>query len=119
MCKKSDGSDKRIPIIIGKSAKPRCFKNIKKIPVTYSANLKAWMMPEIFRDFLHVCDASFSALGRKILLFVDSCAVHFPDTSSLRKVKVGFYPLSCTSVAQPLDFSLIKCFIQVHRKLLV
>jgi hypothetical protein len=49
----------------------RCFKNVKKLPVTYCANSKAWMTSEIFRHFLHALDASFGALGGKILLFAD------------------------------------------------
>jgi hypothetical protein len=55
------------------------------------------MMTEIFRDFLHALDASFSVLGRKIL-FVDNRATHSPDTSSLRNVKVVFYPPNCNNV---------------------
>jgi hypothetical protein len=37
----------------------------------------------------------------------------------LRNVKVVFYHPNCTSVVQPLDLSLIKCFKQVYRKQLV
>jgi hypothetical protein len=101
------------------SAKPRCFKNIKKLPVTYYANSKAWMTSEIFKDFLHTLDASFGALGTEILLFVDNCATHSLDTSSLRNVKVFFYPSNCTSVIQPLDLAVINCFKQEYRKQLV
>jgi hypothetical protein len=39
--------------------------------VTYYASSKAWMTLEIFRDFLRALDASFGALGRKILLLVE------------------------------------------------
>jgi hypothetical protein len=52
-------------------------------------------------------------------LFVDNCAAHFPDTSSLRNVKVVFYHPNCNSAIQPLDLGLIKCFKQVYRKQLV
>lgn len=37
-----DGSEKLPLLVIGKSAKPRCFKNAN-IPVDYTANKKAWM----------------------------------------------------------------------------
>jgi transposase len=30
LCVNSDGSDKHVPIVIGKSPKPRCFKKVKK-----------------------------------------------------------------------------------------
>jgi hypothetical protein len=41
---------------------------------------------EIFRDFLHTLDASFVAMGRIILLFVDNCGTLSPDTSSLLNI---------------------------------
>jgi hypothetical protein len=53
----SDDADNQVPIIIGKSVKPRCFKNVKKLPVTYYANLKVLMTSGIFRDFLLVLEA--------------------------------------------------------------
>lgn len=37
-----DGSEKLPLFVIGKSLKPRCFKNAT-IPVDYTANSKAWM----------------------------------------------------------------------------
>lgn len=40
------GTEKLKPLVIGKSAKPRGFKNIKdtaKLPVTWKSNKKAWM----------------------------------------------------------------------------
>lgn len=119
LCCNSDGSDKRIPIVIGKAAKPRCFKNIKKLPVQYYANGKAWMTTDIFLDFLHGLDASMGAQGRKIILFLDNCAAHPRELSFLRNVKVIFYPPNCTSVLQPLDAGVIKCFKGYYRKQLV
>jgi len=38
----SDGSDKQVPIVIGKSPKPRCFKNVKKSPIKYHAKHGWW-----------------------------------------------------------------------------
>ena len=34
--------EKKTPFIIGKSAKPRCFKNIKSFPCDYTSQNKAW-----------------------------------------------------------------------------
>jgi hypothetical protein len=42
-CANEDGSQRLPLLVIGKSAKPRCFKNVKKLPVEYTANKKAWM----------------------------------------------------------------------------
>ena len=41
------GTEKLPLLVIGKSAKPRCFKN-NKPPVAYKANQKAWMTGIIF-----------------------------------------------------------------------
>jgi hypothetical protein len=59
------------------------------------------------------------AQNRNVLLFVDNCATHPKDTSFLRNVKVIRYPANCTSVLQPLDLGVIKCYKQLHRKSLV
>ncbi|GFV15453.1 hypothetical protein TNCV_4834791 [Trichonephila clavipes] len=43
-----DGSEKITPLVIGKSAKPRCFKGINSFPTKYRSNKKAWMTTELF-----------------------------------------------------------------------
>lgn len=93
LCTNKDGSDKRIPLVIGKSAKPRCFTNVKKLPVVYHSNTKAWMKNDIFSKFLCDFDRSIGAQKRKIILFIDNCSAHSPDTSSLKNIKVIFFQL--------------------------
>ena len=43
-----NGSEKETMIVTGKSANPQCFKNIKRLPVTYYFNKKAWMVSQLF-----------------------------------------------------------------------
>lgn len=38
-----DGTDKLVPLVIGKFGKPRCFKYVKSLPVTYRSNKNSWM----------------------------------------------------------------------------
>jgi hypothetical protein len=57
------------------------------------------------------------AQSRNILLFVDNCAAHPEDTSFLRNVKVIRYPANSTSVLQPLDLVVIKCYKQLYKKM--
>ncbi|GFY22849.1 tigger transposable element-derived protein 6 [Trichonephila clavipes] len=47
-----DDSEKIIPLVIGKSAKPRCFKIINSFPTKYRSNKKAWMTTELFNEWL-------------------------------------------------------------------
>jgi hypothetical protein len=61
LCVNSDGSHKQVLIVIGKSPKPRCFKNVKKLSTKYHENGKEWMMTEIFCSFLHSSDAQMGA----------------------------------------------------------
>ena len=53
-CTNVTGSDKKKPVMIGKYAKPRCFKgNSKKyLPVTYFSHRNAWMTAAIFTERL-------------------------------------------------------------------
>jgi hypothetical protein len=46
-CAKADRTEKRILLVIGKSKNPRCFKNVKSLPVHYSTNKKAWMTSDL------------------------------------------------------------------------
>ncbi|GFX03421.1 tigger transposable element-derived protein 4 [Trichonephila clavipes] len=45
-----DGSEKITPLVIGKSAKPRCFKGINSFPTKYRSNKKAWMTTELLNE---------------------------------------------------------------------
>jgi hypothetical protein len=44
----ADGSEKLPLCAIGESLNPHCFKNVKKLPVEYTANRKAWKTSSIF-----------------------------------------------------------------------
>jgi hypothetical protein len=83
----SDGIDKQVPIVIGKSSKPRCLKDVKKLPIKYHANSKARMMTEIFCSFLH----------------------------SLEKVKAFFYAHSVTDADRENILSLKKSYFQLRQ----
>jgi hypothetical protein len=60
-----DGSDEQAPIVIGKSLKPRRFKDGKKLPIKYHANSKAWMTTEIFCSFLHSLHTQMGAQKKR------------------------------------------------------
>ncbi|GBC48699.2 CENP-B homolog protein 2-like [Rhizophagus irregularis DAOM 181602=DAOM 197198] len=58
LCSNADGSHKLPPLIIGKYANPRCFKNVNiyNLPMTYQNNAKAWMLITIFQEWLREFD---------------------------------------------------------------
>ena len=43
VCSNMSGSEKLPLLVIGKFAKPRCFKIARSIPVQYEANKRAWI----------------------------------------------------------------------------
>ena len=72
-----DGSDKLPLFVIGKSAKPRAFKNVAKVPVEYTSNKKAWMTGAIFEDWCRKLDRRMRLENRKIALLIDNCPALF------------------------------------------
>lgn len=70
-----EGSDELPLLVIGKSAKPRAFKNMK-VPVTYLSNKKAWMTSPIFEEWMRKMDRKMRSQGRRIVLIVDNCSAH-------------------------------------------
>ncbi|GFU62156.1 tigger transposable element-derived protein 6 [Trichonephila clavipes] len=67
-----DGSEKITPLVIGKSAKTRCFKGINSFPTKYRSNKKAWMTTELFNEWLVSLNSDMKREKRHILLFLDN-----------------------------------------------
>ena len=77
LCCNMSGSDKLKPFMIGKSAKPRCFKGIKvENLVKYAAQNAAWMIGPLFEDWLKDVNRKMASQNRKILMLVDNCSAH-------------------------------------------
>ncbi|XP_014451818.1 tigger transposable element-derived protein 4 [Alligator mississippiensis] len=114
-----DGSDKRKPLVIGKSKNPCCFKNVKSLPVYYTANKKAWMVGAVFEEFVRDFDAEMHTQKRRVALIVDNCPAHPASISGLKAVQVVFLPPNTTSHSQPMDSGVIKTFKAHYRRLLM
>lgn len=106
------GSIKRKLLVIGKSKSPRCFKNVKSLPVNYEAQRKAWMTSELFEKWIREWDQELRRSKNKILLLVDNCPAH-PVVPNLSNIKLCFLPANTTSMLQPLDQGVIKS-LKVH-----
>ena len=94
-----DGSEKLPLLMIGKSANPRCFKNVKSKPVEYRANKKAWMTADIFEDWLLKLDKTYHKQNRKILLFIDNCTAHnsIPLMDNVKVIFFSNHDFSCAA----------------------
>ena len=104
--------EKEPPIIIGRSLKPRCFKNVKDksqpCGFYYYANKKACMDSELMEEILRTLNRKCAAEYRKILLFIDNAPSH-PEyfIDCLSYVKIVFLSKNTTSKLQPLDAGII------------
>ncbi|GBN52936.1 Tigger transposable element-derived protein 4 [Araneus ventricosus] len=119
LCANADGSEKLPPLIIGKSKKPRFFKNVKALPTKYLSNKKSWMAMSFFTDWLKGLDDKMRKQKRRIILFIDQCPAHPLDTNVLKNITVKFFPSYCTSKLRSLELGIIKSLKQRYRKLLV
>ncbi|KAL4096693.1 hypothetical protein QTP88_021598 [Uroleucon formosanum] len=107
------GTEKRKIMVIGKPKNPRCFKNIKRLPVTYKANKSPWMTSILFEEEIRKWDAELK--GRKVLLLVDNFPAHL-NLSNLMNIEMIFFPVNTTSILQPMDQSVIKSLKGHYRK---
>lgn len=116
-CNKS-GTEKRKVLIVGKSAKPRCMKNVHSLPCEYTWSKKAWMTTPIFSNWLVKFNAEMKRKNRKIILLIDNCTPH-NETPKLDCIRVEYFPPNCTAVLQPLDQGIIKAVKTRYRALLM
>lgn len=86
------GTEKSKLLVIGKYQKPRCFKNVKSLPVQYEFNKKAWMTSQIYEAFLHKMDKKCVNEKRNVLFFFDNCSAH-PKIlqKTLNAIKIIFF----------------------------
>jgi hypothetical protein len=111
--------EKLKPLIIGKSAKPRCFQgqDVNSLGVDYFHNKRAWMTSTIFTQWANKINNKMRIQKRKILVFVDNCTAH--PALSLSNVQFKFLPPNTTSKLQPCDAGVIQTVKLHYRKQLL
>ena len=114
----SDGTEKIPLLVIGRFANPRCFKNIKRLPVSYDSNKKSWMTSSIFTSWIRKFDAQMVRQKRKVIVFLDNCSAH-PHLADLRAVRLYFLPANTTAKTQPCNAGIIKNLKSHYRKKLL
>ena len=95
-------------LVIGKAAKPRCFQNldIRKLPVEWRSNKKAWMTSQIMEEWLTAFNGRMKMQNRHVLLFLDNATCH--PHIKLSNVRLAWFPPNTTSVSQPMDQGIIR-----------
>ncbi|XP_024005406.1 CENP-B homolog protein 2-like [Eutrema salsugineum] len=116
ICCNEDGSEK-IPLwIIGKYAKPRCFKNINMtgLDCHYRSNKRALMTSVIFKEYIRWFDKKMH--GRKVLSVINNCPAHPKNIEGLQNIDLFFLPPNMTSKIQPCDAGIIRDFKMHYRR---
>ena len=89
--------DKPPMFVIGKSKKPRCFKNIKKLLCRYQGQNKSWMGATLFEEWVRELDNQFEKENQKVALIIDDCTAH-PVIGGLKAIDLFFLHPNTTSV---------------------
>lgn len=125
-CSNASGSHKLPLFVIGKSKKPRAFKNLNMatLPVYYRNQSSAWMDCALFKDwfFLEFVPTVEKHLKSKNLppravLLLDNAPSH-PAEFELKKgnIKAMFLPPHVTPLIQPMDQGVIEWLKRRYRK---
>lgn len=120
LCANANGTHKLNPLVIGKYANPRCFKNVQisNLPIMYRNNRKAWMLATLFQEWLQDFDHQMYRKHRdqRVLLLLDNCSSHKVEGLTLQCVDVHFLPPNTTSKIQPMDAGIIVAFKRHYRR---
>ncbi|KAL3187682.1 hypothetical protein MRX96_024714 [Rhipicephalus microplus] len=108
LCSNMDGSDKRPPLVVGKSDRPKCFQGSKRIPIKYVSHPKAWMTSLLFCNWLCDFNASMAEQGRSVCLLVSRCAAHAIGELSLSNVRLCYVSADAqSSLPCPLNLGVV------------
>ena len=116
----SAAGEKLKPLVIGRSANPRAFKNkraVVDVLVAYKFNQKAWMTTTIFKECLTALNDDMKRQKRQIALLLDNATCH--PHLKLSNIKLTFLPPKTTCRLQPLDAGIIRLVKALFRKELV
>ena len=119
VCANMTGSEKLPLLVIGKFARPRCFKNVRTLPVQYECNHKAWIVSDIFSSWPVKLDKKFQREHRRVAMVVDNCPAHPNIQVTLKTVKLVSLPPNTTSKLQPCDQGIIQNLKVHYRKYLL
>lgn len=119
LCSNMDGSDKRAPLVIGRSDRPRCFRGSKSVPVKYMSHPKAWMTPLVFCNWLCDFNAHMAEENRLVCLLVSRCAAHMVGDLSLSNVRLCYVSTEGTSLPCPLNLGVVHRVKCAYRQSLI
>ncbi|GBN03992.1 Jerky -like [Araneus ventricosus] len=129
VCVNASGTDKLPLLLIGKSKKPRSFKNIivNSLPVKYRNQKSAWMNSEIFEKWFHdgfvphvKQHLAHLNLPPKAVLLIGNAPCHAEEKMlTSGEIRAIFLPSNVTSLIQPMDQRVIEAMKRHYKKKLI
>lgn len=128
-CSNMDGTLKLPLMVIGKYLNPRSLKNIRELPVYYTASKNAWMTRNLFKTwfFEHFVPQvrkflTESGLPIQAVLVLDNCSAHF-NTEELKTsdgaIWTKFLPPNTTAIIQPMDQNVIQMVKSRYKQIMM
>ncbi|XP_050315271.1 jerky protein homolog-like [Anthonomus grandis grandis] len=127
VCSNAAGTHKIPLFVIGKSAKPRAFKNLNpsSLPVYYKSQKSAWMNSDLFKEWFNLQfvprvkkHLKSVNLPIKAVLVLDNAPTH-PHDCDVNDIKLVYLPPNVTSLVQPMDQGVIESLKRRYRRILV
>jgi hypothetical protein len=121
LCANSDGSQRRVPWIIGKNFSQKTFKikSADSLGFDYSANPKASLTPEVFIKWMTTWQKELNKQNRKILVIIDNNPGHIVEADLYPNIRVEFISSNISSFLQPFDQGIFRVWKAHYRRLLV
>ncbi|GFY78833.1 jerky protein homolog [Trichonephila inaurata madagascariensis] len=118
LCANASGTHTLPLLVIGKSKKLRCFKNVSCLPTLYKVQKSVWMNSAFFsewysKDFIPNVKKLREREGKtgKVLLILDYAPCH-PPVEILNVIdddfSVMYFPPNITALMQPMDHCVIE-----------
>ena len=96
----ASAAGKKLPmLVIGKSTKPRSFKNVKSLPCSYQSQEKSWMNSFLFDEWVKELRKKFKRENCKVVHIVDKWLAH-SIIEGLKAVELVFLPPNTLSKIQ-------------------
>lgn len=117
VCTNADGSQKLPMAIIGKAAKPRCFR-LGAPAVPYFSNSTAWSNTGTFRKWFNYVFLPHvrKVTSKPVALVVDNASSHNELKDMRGQVSVIDLPPNVTALHQPMDMGVIYAFKRLYRR---
>ena len=81
--------EKLLLLVIGRYAKPRCFKNAH-LHIKNESNKKAWITATIFEKWIKQLEFDMEQRNRKIVFLLDNCTARHTFIDGLRNITLFF-----------------------------